>query len=298
MSAGDTHARIQRGLRMVTVPFPHLSGLVAAARVSVDARVPTVGVFASGRMVANPAFIARLKDNELVFVLAHEMLHLALRTHERARGSDRIEFNYAHDYIINDMLRVELGFTFIPAGGLDMPGARVKSAEQIVLELRRDAARMPAKTRVFEGESTTLRQLLRARGGKPSDNGDPGEAGDVLDSALEKQLFPNEAEAQAAQTDAVKALAAKALGLAKAMGAMKGMRGFGEDEAQSQSARCAACIGRRGSLRCNAGWNRLRPASARLRGHRGAANPAWTACCRGAAAKAGCSTSCSTPAAR
>ena len=117
---------------MVTVPFPHLAGLVAAARVSLDDRLPTMGVFASGRLVANPAFVRRLKDNELVFVLAHEMLHLALRTHDRARGADRTEFNYAHDYIINDILRAELGQA-IPAGGLDMPGARERSAEEIVL---------------------------------------------------------------------------------------------------------------------------------------------------------------------
>ena len=41
-------ARIARGLRMVTVPFPHLSGLAAAVRVSIDESVPTMGVFASG----------------------------------------------------------------------------------------------------------------------------------------------------------------------------------------------------------------------------------------------------------
>ena len=103
--------RIARGLRMVTVPLPHLAGLAAAVRVNIDERVPTMGVFASGRLIANPAFVARLKDNELVFVLAHELLHLALRTHDRAKGSGRLEFNYAHDYIINDILRVELGFT-------------------------------------------------------------------------------------------------------------------------------------------------------------------------------------------
>ena len=229
LSAGDTLARIQQGLRMVTVPFPHLSGLVAAARVSIDARVPTVGVFASGRMVANPAFVARLKDNELVFVLAHEMLHLALRTHDRARGSDRVQFNYAHDYIINDMLRVELGFQEIPAGGLDMPGAREKSAEQIVLEMRKNAAQMPSKTRVFDGESTTVERMFqpgkRTKKGK-GESGDADDAGDVLDNALEKQLFPNEVTEQATQAEAMKALAAKALSLAKAMGAMKGLRGF------------------------------------------------------------------------
>ena len=32
--------RIERGLRMVTVPFPHLAGLAAATRVSIDERLP------------------------------------------------------------------------------------------------------------------------------------------------------------------------------------------------------------------------------------------------------------------
>ena len=231
LSSRDTLARIQKGLRMVTVPFPHLSGLVAAARVNIDARVPTVGVFASGRMVANPAFVAKLKDNELVFVLAHEMLHLALRTHDRARGSDRVQFNYAHDYIINDMLRAELGFQHIPAGGLDMPGAREKSAEQIVLEMRKNAAQMQSKTRVFDGESTTVKRLFQPGEGQQSD------AGDVLENSLEKQLFPADADEQATQAEAMKALAARALSLAQAMGAMKGMRGFGAGgETQTVSA--------------------------------------------------------------
>jgi predicted metal-dependent peptidase len=210
-----TLERIARGLRLVTVPLPHLAGLAAAVRVSIDERVPTMGVFASGRLVANPAFVARLKDNELVFVLAHELLHLALRTHDRARGSGRLEFNYAHDYIINDILRVELGFTSIPAGGLDMPGAREKSAERIVLEMRRNADRMPSKSRVFEGEQVTLRSALGTGSDQP-------QAGDVLDDKTERDLFPDAAAEQTARAKAMQEAAAKALALAKAMDAMKG----------------------------------------------------------------------------
>lgn len=223
--------RILRGLRLVTAPLPHLAGLAAAVRVSIDARVPTMGVFASGRLVVNPAFAARLKDNELIFVLAHELLHLALRTHDRAKGSRLLEFNYAHDYIINDILRVELGFTSVPAGGLDMPGARERSAEQIVLEMRKNADHMASKSRVFEGEHVTARRVFGTGGGQsPSGQKD---AGDVLDDKVEQELFPDDAAEQAERAKAMREAAAKALALAKAMGAMKG-RGASSEGAEHQ----------------------------------------------------------------
>ena len=88
-SSAQDHAtleRITRAMRDLTVPFPHLAGLIAVMRVALDDSVPTMGVFASGRMVANRQFTARLSDADLTFVLAHEVLHLALRTHERAVG--------------------------------------------------------------------------------------------------------------------------------------------------------------------------------------------------------------------
>lgn len=224
-SPRETMARIEKGLRLLTVPLPHLAGLAAAVRVNLDERVPTMGVFASGRMIANPGFVAKLKDNELQFVLAHELLHLALRTHDRAKGSGRIEFNYAHDYIINDILRAELGFTHVPAGGLDMPGAREKSAEEIVLEMRKKAEQQPTKSRVWQGEQTTLRRLLENN--RPGQSGD-SEAGDVLDEARERQLFPDDAGGQAARAKAMEELAARSLALAKAMQAMRGRGGAGD----------------------------------------------------------------------
>ena len=209
--------RIMRGLRMVTVPFPHLTGLAAAVRVALDDSVPTMGIFASGRLVANPAFTARLSASDLVFVLAHELLHLALRTHDRAVGSGRLEFNYAHDYIINDILRHALGISAIPAGGLDMPGAREKSAEEIVLEMRRNASSTPSSTQVWEGVAVTIDQVLGAGKGDSS-----GKTGDVLDAQLEREMFPEDIEAQAARARAMRDLAAKGMAIAGAMGTLRG----------------------------------------------------------------------------
>ena len=234
VSERETLDRIARGLRLVTAPLPHLAGLAAAVRVSIDERVPTMGVFASGRLVVNPGFVARLKQNELVFVLAHELLHLALRTHDRAKGSGQLEFNYAHDYIINDILRVELGFPVIPAGGLDMPGAREKSAEQIVLEMRRNADLMPSKSSVFEGQPVTLRGVVGPAGGGPPP--DRQQAGDVLDDKTERELFPEEAAEQDRRLKEMAAAAEKALALAGAMGAMNGRGTAGAMQHQAVSA--------------------------------------------------------------
>ena len=211
--------RIERGLRMVTVPFPHLAGLVAASRVTLDTRLPTIGVFASGRMTANPDWVRRLRDNELVFVLAHEMLHLALRTHDRAKGADPLEFNYAHDYIINDILRTELGMP-VPANGLDMPGAREKSAEEIVLDMRRNQGAQ-TKTRVWNGEATSAGRVF-GPGGRA---GRGEQAGDALDAVAEAEMYPEDAEEARARAERVREMAAKALGLARAMGLAKGLRG-------------------------------------------------------------------------
>lgn len=219
--------RIERGLKLLTVPLPYLAGLAARVRVTLDDRVPTMGVFASGRLVVNPAFADTLTDNELIFVLAHELLHLALRTHDRARGSHHLEFNYAHDYIINDILRIELGAPRVPAGGLDMPGASKRSAEEIVLEMRRNAEIMPSKTAVFGGQDTTVVRVFGTRAGPQagSGSGQPAEAGDVLGPQREKEMFPEDVAAQAQETDGIKEAASAGLALARAVGALAGLRG-------------------------------------------------------------------------
>src|SRR5262249_14780331 len=135
----------------------------------------------------------------------------------RAKGSSHIEFNYAHDYIINDMLRAALGVATIPAGGLDMPGAREKSAEEIVLEMRRAGTSMSARTQVWEGQVATIEQVLAA-----ARQAVLGIIGDVLDARREREMFPNDSEDQAERARAMRDLAARGLALARAMDALRG----------------------------------------------------------------------------
>ncbi|MBY0524768.1 MAG: hypothetical protein K2R98_15290 [Gemmataceae bacterium] len=215
--------RVEGGLRLLTVPFPHFAGLARTVRVALDDRVPTMGVFASGRMVVNPAFARTLNERELIFVLAHELFHLALRTHDRAVGSDPLRFNYAHDYIINDILRLELQFKQVPAGGLDWPGARKLSAEEIVLEMEKDPSKAPPKSG----------NVWRSGAGAGRSDRSSGTGGDVFDDGMEREWFPDaEAADRVAETEAVRAAAAKALSLGKVMATMKGA-GRGSDPGSS-----------------------------------------------------------------
>jgi predicted metal-dependent peptidase len=233
--------RLEHALRMVVAPFPHFAGLARIVRITLDSRVPTMGVFASGRLVVNPQFVRQLQDSELVFVLAHEIFHLALRTHDRAMGSDPLRFNYAHDYIINDILRDELGIQDIPAGGLDWPGARQMSAEEIFLQMdqhsnpaqrgpdvwkRADAASAGSSSRGSQG----ARGTQRGSGADQGEESAGGPQGDVLGSQLEREWFPDDnCSEQQAQVEAVKEMAGKALSLGRAMDAMKGS-GRGTDQ--------------------------------------------------------------------
>ena len=293
---GDRRARcssgIERGLRMVTVPFPHLAGLAAA-----DARDARRAAADDGRVRVGPSgrqpgVRARLKDNELVFVLAHELLHLALRTHDRARGADRLEFNYAHDYIINDILRAELGQAD--------PRRRPRHAGRPRAVGRGDRPRDAPQRR----RRRRRRACGRARRPRPAGvrAGRPAtEAGDVLDGAREAELYPRGGgRGQQASAEQVKALAAKALSLARAMGLANGAARH-----RCRRRRARRSLALRGLYRTPwelalqrwiesvaPGDRTFSPPVAPRRG----AQP--TSSCRDAGAKAGSSTSCSTRAAR
>ena len=163
-----------------------------------------------------------------IFVLAHELLHLALRTHDRARGSQHLEFNYAHDYIINDILRAELGVEHVPAGGLDMPGASKRSAEEIVLEMRRNAAIMPSKTAVFGGRRDD-RSAACSGAGRATGRGRSWRRGTrpatCSARSARRRCSPTTSRRRREDADAIKEAASAGLALARAVGALKGLRG-------------------------------------------------------------------------
>lgn len=180
-------------LRAVPAFLPELAEIVPLVRVCPDSRVQTAGVFASGRMVVNPEWFNSLLSGEALFVAAHELLHLSLRTHERGGRMDPRAVNVAHDLIINDMLREALSRD-IPAGGLDMPGARNLSLEELSPTVAQgmgtglmDRSFQSARPRGTSALGAALGKAGLLPSGAP-----PGEPFDVLDSGTERDWFPGE----------------------------------------------------------------------------------------------------------
>lgn len=125
--------------------YPLLGGLAAGFTVVADAelaRAQDIAIAAvssaAGEIYVNP--LRALTDEEWRFVLAHEMLHAALRHGERRGPRDPLLFNVAADYVVNGWL-VEMRVGDMPEGLLHDPETKGLSVEEvydrIVTDLRR-----------------------------------------------------------------------------------------------------------------------------------------------------------------
>lgn len=66
--------------------------------------VPTACVDMRGKILVNPDFAAKHTDNEIAFIVAHEMMHPLLLHHARRGERDPLKWNIATDKIINRTL--------------------------------------------------------------------------------------------------------------------------------------------------------------------------------------------------
>jgi predicted metal-dependent peptidase len=92
-----------------------------------------------GEIYVNP--LAGHSAEEWRFILAHEMLHAALRHSDRVGGRDRYLWNVAADFVINAWL-IEMGVGTMPNVGLYDPELVGLSAEEIYDRITTDLRRM------------------------------------------------------------------------------------------------------------------------------------------------------------
>ncbi|HJZ55000.1 MAG TPA: hypothetical protein VKE74_08575, partial [Gemmataceae bacterium] len=226
-------ANALKALKLVSANLPHLAGLCHTIRVKVTRKKPVAAIGSTGLMLVNPKVFSETPLPDLVFVVAHELMHLALDTFGRAGNADPYLVNVAHDYVINDILSVELG-RGVPLGGLVRHGARQESLEALVTELARSGSsgnpsgcwsverkKKPPKRKGPKSAITEQLEKLGLIPREPDEEEDAGgedsSGGDTLsadeEAELEPELGPKERSAirERVRREAVRAVSLKEL---------------------------------------------------------------------------------------
>jgi predicted metal-dependent peptidase len=227
-------ANARKALKLVAANLPHLAGLCHAVRVKVSRRRPVAAIGSTGLMLVNPRVFSESPLPDLVFVAAHELMHLALDTFGRIGHADPYLVNVAHDYVINDILSVELGRP-VPLGGLVRHGARQESLEALVTQLAQkggssnpsgcwsvERKKKPKKVRAPKSAITEQLEKLGLVSPEPDEpdgdeDADDDRGGDTLtadeEAELEPELGPKERGAvrERVRREAVRAVSLKEL---------------------------------------------------------------------------------------
>ena len=142
----------------------------------------------------NPDFFMKLNEQERVFLIVHEAMHVALLHIVRLNGRNRRKWNMAADYVINLMLD-ERGFK-MPKGGLLDPAFKGMSTEQ-VYDLIPDpqAEDFPMDIEEAHGELGAVEEnvkeiLVRASVASKMAGDKPGSIPGDIEIYLEKLLKP------------------------------------------------------------------------------------------------------------
>ncbi|MCX5424904.1 hypothetical protein [Streptomyces sp. NBC_00078] len=160
----------QQALSWFISSYPLLGGIAAGITLVADAeltRAHGISVAAvnpeSGEIYVNP--LRHFDDEEWRFILAHEMLHAALRHGDRCGTRDPYLFNIACDYVINGWL-CEMQVGTMPEGLLYDPALAGLSSEEVYDRLAGDLRRM-RRLATLRGKG--LGDVLGAPLGPPGD---------------------------------------------------------------------------------------------------------------------------------
>ena len=149
--------------------FPLLGSMVAAFDIIEDASIcerEDIAVAAVDEMLRtiyiNPG--PHLSELELRFVIAHEVLHVALRHLPRRRGREPFLWNVACDFVINDWL-IQMDVGQPPGIGLLYdPELRGLSAEEVYDRIASDLRRMRKLRTLAGGQGDMLERNVGGKG--------------------------------------------------------------------------------------------------------------------------------------
>ena len=129
----DVKKKIKKAKIQLLLRNPFFATIVLSLPEREDSNLPFVMATDGVQLFYNPSEIERFDLEELVSILAHEALHVALLHPLRREGRDPRMWNIACDYAINPLLK-ETGFT-LPKGALLSDKYKNKYAEEIYTDL-------------------------------------------------------------------------------------------------------------------------------------------------------------------
>lgn len=114
----DPMKRLSKAKTSLILSHPFIGTVALNMPMKLDESVPTAAT--NGREVRyNPHFLGELTDEQVTFLVAHECFHPMLEHMYRLKGRQRMRWNKAADYVINQLLVDEKVGKFIPGGCLD-----------------------------------------------------------------------------------------------------------------------------------------------------------------------------------
>ena len=108
--------RLSKAKTSLILEHPFIGAIAINMPFILSEEVPTAATN-SKRVLFNPGFIDDLTDEELKFLVAHEVFHPMLEHNFRRGERNPRKWNRAADYVINELLTVE-GVGKMPSGGL------------------------------------------------------------------------------------------------------------------------------------------------------------------------------------
>ena len=157
--------------RKLLVKYPFFGSITAGAEIIADPGIETSAT--DGRRIYyNPDYMDTLSENERLFVLAHEVCHIAFDHVFRSAGKDASLWDLATDAVVNAFLE-EDGLTPAP-GAIDLPEALQYDAEELYRmllgDMSGDAERRGSYEKTeTEKEQEKNRRVQKSPGGFRSD---------------------------------------------------------------------------------------------------------------------------------
>lgn len=138
----------------------------------------------------NPQYLSGLSDNDQIFLLSHELCHIALEHASRGKDKDPVIWHTAADAVINQMLKRD-GLSIIK-GGVDYPEAIDYDAEQYYEILLKEKLEIELLGGQLEGEENPTGN----ESGGDQDAPEKDDNDDDQDSEAEQQLIQGDEKKQ------------------------------------------------------------------------------------------------------